>query len=365
IEMVEIGAGGGSIASVDELSRIQVGPQSAGSEPGPACYGRGGTDATVTDADLTMGRIDPETFAGGTLRLDTAAAARALAQSVGRALGMDTAESAFGVVEIVDENMANAARVHAIERGKTLGERTLVAFGGAAPLHAARLADKLGIARIIVPTNAGVGSAWGFLRAPVAYEVARSRYIRLTDFDPEAANAVIEEMRAEAYAVVRGGAPTGRLTETRSAMMRYIGQGHEISVPLPVRRLRKGDVRLLKSLFETHYNKHFNRVIPDGEVEALSWSITVSTVPPKPGHVRAVRKVRPPKPTGRRTLLEPETGRARAVPTYWRPDLGPGTAIKGPAVIGENETSTVVPKGFTATVNSLGYIVLERQGKRR
>ena len=183
IEMVEIGAGGGSIARVDTLGRIAVGPESAGSEPGPVCYGRGGNEPTVTDADVVLGRIDPATFSGGKLSLDVAAAKRAVTEQIGSALSLATEHAALGISEIVDENMSNAARVHAIESGKDLRTRTLIAFGGAAPLHAARVAEKLGIARVLIPANAGVGSAVGFLRAPVGYEVVRSRLMRLDSFD--------------------------------------------------------------------------------------------------------------------------------------------------------------------------------------
>ena len=183
IEMVEIGAGGGSIAGVDALGRIAVGPHSAGSEPGPACYGRGGDKPTVTDADVALGRIDPATFSGGTMTLDAAGAERAIAAQIGDKLGLATDHAALGISEMVDENMANAARVHGIESGKDLGSRTLIAFGGAAPLHAARVAEKLGIGRVLIPANASVGSAVGLLRAPVAYEIVRGRLMRLSSFD--------------------------------------------------------------------------------------------------------------------------------------------------------------------------------------
>jgi N-methylhydantoinase A len=232
IEMVEIGAGGGSIARVDTMSRITVGPESAGSVPGPASYGKGG-EATVTDADLALGRIDAAAFSGGRLPLDTAAAITALTGAVATPLGLSPAQAAFGVAEIVDENMANAARVHAIESGKTLGARTLIAFGGAAPLHAARIAVKLDIDRVIVPPHAGVGSAVGFLQAPVAYEVVRSRYQRLATLDVAGLDRMLAEMAAEAHAIVERGAPGSVRSESRLAYMRYVGQGHEIAVALP------------------------------------------------------------------------------------------------------------------------------------
>ncbi len=205
IEMVEIGAGGGSIARIDALGRISVGPDSAGSEPGPVCYGRGGSEPTVTDADLVLGRIDAATFSGGRLPLDATGAAAAVKRVIGDRLQLSAELAALGISEMVDENMANAARVHAIESGKDARSRTLIAFGGAAPLHAARVAEKLGIASVVIPANAGVGSAVGFLRAPVAYEIVRSRLQRLDGFDAAAANGLLLEMRAEAEAIVRRG----------------------------------------------------------------------------------------------------------------------------------------------------------------
>ena len=219
--MVEIGAGGGSIAHVDTMGRIAVGPESAGADPGPACYGRGGTEPAVTDANLVLGRYDPARFAGGTMTLDTAAAHDALAAQVGGKLGLDPEMAALGVIEMVDENMANAARVHAIESGKTYEGRTLIAFGGGGPVHACRVAEKVGIRRVLVPSGAGVGSAIGFLRAPVGYEVVRSLYQRFSTFDVVAVNALLADMEAEAMEVVAQGsfgAPTRRAASPICAM---------------------------------------------------------------------------------------------------------------------------------------------------
>ncbi len=276
IEMVEIGAGGGSIARVDTLGRIVVGPDSAGSEPGPVCYGRGGQEPTVTDADVVLGRIDPVTFSGGKIALDVAAAKRATAERIAAALNLATEHAALGISEMVDENMANAARVHAIESGKDLRSRTLIAFGGAAPLHAARVAEKLGISRVLVPVNAGVGSAVGLLRAPVAYETVRGRLMRLGSFEAASVNRLFAEMRAEAEAIVRRGAPAAKLVEQRSAFMRYRGQGHEIAVALPVRDLTAADRSTIRELFEAVYRRLYSRAIPEVEIEILSWVVAVS-----------------------------------------------------------------------------------------
>ena len=223
IEMVEIGAGGGSIGHIDAIGRIAVGPESAGSEPGPACYNRGGERATVTDADVVLGRIDPDHFAGGSMQLNATRAREAFEREVGKHLEVEASHAALAVSEMVDENMANAARVHAIERGKIIDERTLIAFGGAAPLHAARLAEKLNMHRIVIPPGAGVGSAIGFLRAPVSYEVTRSHYQRIGALDIAATNALLDLMRDEAYTVVESGAQGRALVETRTAFIALSG----------------------------------------------------------------------------------------------------------------------------------------------
>ena len=363
IEMVEIGAGGGSIARVDAMGRIAVGPDSAGADPGPAAYGRGGTAPTITDADIALGRIDPRRFAGGKIALDVEAARRAIASDVAAPLGLDGRMAAFGITEMVDETMSNAARVHAVEQGKAAADHAVIAFGGAAPLHAGRLADKLGVDTIVVPTEAGVGSAVGFLRAPVAYEVVRSRNMRLRDFDPEAANAIIEEMHAEALAVVRSGAPDARLEEVRGAYMRYVGQGHEIFVVFPVRALGPDDTRVVQQAFDAEYARLYRRVIPEAEVEVLTWALTLSTVADRPVPVEDVAPRPAPAPLDHLPVPDLETGEEHDVPLYWRPDLAPGTRFDGPAIVAEDETSTFVTRRFAARVAANRYLVVERRGE--
>ncbi|HET7020131.1 MAG TPA: hydantoinase/oxoprolinase family protein [Xanthobacteraceae bacterium] len=361
IEMVEIGAGGGSIARVDTLGRIAVGPDSAGSEPGPVCYGRGGKEPTVTDADLILGRIDPSAFSGGKMPLEVAAAERTLAAAIAAPLKLATEHAALGVSEMVDENMANAARVHAIESGKDLAPRTLIAFGGAAPLHAARVAEKVGIGRVLVPLNAGVGSAVGLLRAPPAYEIVRGRLMRLESFDAASANRLLAAMRAEAEGIVRRAAPAAPLQEQRSAFMRYRGQGHEIAVALPVREFTPADRSTIRELFEAAYRRLYSRAIPGVEIEILSWVVAVSA--PSEGHLGTPAAGRPsePKPLARRPIFDPETAEFRDVNIYWRPDLAPGARISGPAVIAEDETSTIVSPRFDARIDRFGYIELTRK----
>ncbi|HTW51480.1 MAG TPA: hydantoinase/oxoprolinase family protein [Stellaceae bacterium] len=362
VDMVEIGAGGGSIAAIDPLGRIQVGPESAGSEPGPACYGRGGSGATVTDADFLLGRILADRFAGGTIRLSLEASRAAIASAVGTPLGLGEDASALAISEVVEENMANAARVHAVERGKDAAGRTLIAFGGAAPLHAARLAEKLDIATVIVPTAAGVGSALGFLIAPVAFEVARTRYVRLgADFDAAAIEAFREEMRQEAEAVVRSGAPDGTLVETWTAEIRYRGQGHDVTVELLSQPLDAGGGAELMRLFEAQYALQFGRVIPGLEAEVMSWTLRVAAAGAPVGPCPPTPHQRPALPSARTRVVEALGGAPIEVPVYDRAGLAPGDAVAGPALIAETETTTLVTSRFDAHINGLGHIVLTRR----
>ncbi|MBV8336186.1 MAG: hydantoinase/oxoprolinase family protein, partial [Alphaproteobacteria bacterium] len=362
IEMVEIGAGGGSIARVDRLKRITVGPDSAGADPGPACYGRGGTAPTVTDADLLLGRIDPAGFSGGPVMLEQAAAEAAMRRDVGEPLDVAVELAALGVSEIVDENMASAARVHAIESGKDARGRTLVAFGGAAPLHAVRMAEKLGLDRVLVPRYAGVGSAVGFLRAPIAYEIVRSALQRLDKFEAAAANALFGAMRAEAEPIVRRGAGDAPLTETRSAFMRYRGQGHEIAVPLPTRTFHDEDAALLHAAFEEAYRGLYHRVIPGIEVEALSWVMLLYAPPPVDMmSMPLVPTSYVPEPVRLRPVFDPQAAEFVEVAIHQRDDLKPGAHIAGPAVIVEAETSTVISRHYDAKIDGFGYIELSRR----
>ena len=365
IEMVEVGAGGGSIARVDALNQITIGPDSAGADPGPAAYGRGGEQPTITDADIHLGRIDPGRFAGGQVPLSPDRAEAVLSADIGKKLDLSSQMAAYGVTEMVDETMANAARVHAVEQGKAASDYTLIAFGGAAPLHAGRLAEKLSVERIIVPTHAGVGSAVGFLRAPVAYEVVRSRNMRLRQYDPEFVNAIFHEMYDEAKAVVEAGAPGSAVTEHRLAYMRYLGQGHEIAVTLPTRPLTDDDADLVQASFDATYERFYQRTLPNAEVEALTWALTLTTAS-APSETTSIEPAdsRDAQVAGSRAIFDPASGQIRDVPLHWRPDLVPGDAITGPAVIAENETSTFVPKNFDARIAANGFIIVERNRER-
>ena len=359
IEMVEIGAGGGSIAAVDGLGRLRVGPESAGADPGPASYGRGGVAATVTDADLVLGRIDATAFAGGS-GLDARSGAAALNGQVAGPLEMTEPLAAYAVSEVVDENMANAARVHAVEWGKDIRARTMIAFGGAAPLHAARLAEKLELDAVVVPPQAGVGSAVGFLRAPVSYELARSRHMRLSAFDTDDAAALLEEMASEARAVVAlaAGEAANGLDEVRHLYMRYVGQGHEIAVRLPEGGL--GDTDLLRHAFEAAYRRLYDRAIPGQDLEVLSWTVTVSSAPPEvlptgaPGGDRTDAAANAP--------LFDNGGFVEAA-MHRREALAAGASVPGPALIVEDQTTTVVSAAFDARVEADGSILLTRKDR--
>ena len=360
IEMVEIGAGGGSIAAVDGMGRITVGPESAGADPGPACYGRGGAKPAVTDANLALGRYDPVAFAGGALRLYPDHARTALAAEVGGKLGLSADMAALGVVEMVDENMANAARVHAIESGKGYDGRTLIAFGGGGPVHGYRVAEKVGIRRMLVPSGAGVGSAIGFLRAPVAYEVVKSLYQRFATFDAAAVNGLLAGMAAEARAVVAEGAFGAPVEEARIAYMRYVGQGHEIAVTLPARDLTPADIPAIRAAYDTEYSRFYDRPVPGSDVEVMSFAVTVATVTEAVAPAAAVAEAAPPPPIRVQQVRDTVSGEVADWAIYDRAAMAPGAKVAGPCIVAEAETSTLVGPGWTCRMDGLGYLELNK-----
>jgi N-methylhydantoinase A len=360
IEMVEIGAGGGSLASVDAMGRIGVGPESAGASPGPACYGRGGTRPAVTDANLALGRYDPARFAGGSMVLHPTPALAALAEHVGGPLALSAEMAGLGVVEMVDENMANAARVHAIESGKTYDGRTMIAFGGGGPVHACRVAEKIGIDRVLVPSGAGVGSAIGFLRAPVGYEVVRSLYQRLSTFDVAAVNSLLDDMAAEAEEVVGQGSFGAPTRQTRIAFMRYVGQGHEIPVPLPDGVLIEADVADIRAAYDREYSRFYDRPVPGSDVEIMSYAVVVATIPETEADVPSALTGGPAVAGRTQAVRDTVTGEVSDWAIHDRDALAAGATLSGPAIIAEDETSTLVGPGWRASINALGYIELIR-----
>ncbi|MTH64141.1 hydantoinase/oxoprolinase family protein [Paracoccus shanxieyensis] len=363
IEMIEIGAGGGSIAWVDAMGRIQTGPESAASEPGPACYQRGGDRPAITDADLVLGKLDPDNFAGGAIKLSVPNAKAAIDRDVGAKLRISAEPAAFGIVEVVDENMANAARVHAVENGKSISDNMMIAFGGAAPLHAARLCEKLGIDRCLVPPGAGVGSAIGFLRAPFGYEALASRVIRLSGFDPAEVNALLDGLKTTAEGFVRAGT-SGTILREITAYMRYVGQGWEIPVMLPDRAFVSDDIALLRDSFRENYARFFGRAIDglDGlEIEVVTFSVKAQDGRPAPERVALTLGTATTAPDTHRPVFDPAQGKMLTTAIVERASLSTGTRVPGPAIIVERETSTVVTSPFDVVMQADGSLLLIRK----
>jgi N-methylhydantoinase A len=361
IEMIEIGAGGGSVAHLDRLGRLQIGPESAGSEPGPAAFAKGGTAPTVTDADVMQGLIDPALFAEGRLEIDVQAAEEALATRLGAPMGLNAAKVAHGISEIVDENMAGAGRMHAVESGKDLSTRLMIAFGGNGPLHATRVARRAQVDRILIPRDPGVGSAVGFLFAPVSFEIVRSRYETLTTLDLKGLNAFFDGMIDDAQSVVRAGVPDGPLTRRRVGFMRYHGQGHEIEVPLPDRALTEADIPALRNAFEVEYSRQFSRAVPGMTIEILNWAVEVSSQPSALRRVSKTTTGQSAEAMGARRILCDCTGAWREAAVYDRDRLCSGDRLAGPALIIEPQTTTFVSADFSARVDAAGNIWLHRQ----
>ena len=343
IDMVEIGAGGGSLAHVDALQQIRVGPKSAGSEPGPACYGRHGTRPAVTDADLVLGKLDPENFAGGSIKLLPDASCTAIAEYVGTKLDMDAVEAAFGIAEVVDENMANAARVHAVENGEDLSEYTMIAFGGAAPLHAGRLCEKLGVERLLVPPGAGVGSAIGFLRAPFSFEANRSVYMKLSDFDGPRIKSLLSDLKAEATGFVRTCDAVSPTLSEFKVYMRYIGQGWEIPIALTEDQAMNPDAVTFEARFIEDYTKLFGRPVAGMDIEITVWSVNATTPPEKVARVAETSGKVQATTVGGRDLFDGAAGKFLIADVVNRSDMSTGERAVGPVAVVENETTIIVP----------------------
>lgn len=361
IEMIEIGAGGGSIARVDALGLLKVGPDSAGADPGPACYGRGGTEPTVTDADLLLGYLDPDFFLGGRMRLDRVAAERAVG-SLGERLGLGLIETAWGIHEVVNEQMAGAARIHAIEQGRDPRAYPVFAFGGAGPVHAYRVAEILRVPELVVPLGAGVTSTVGFLVAPLAFDFVRSFVGRLDALDWGEVTARYEEMEGEGLAILRSaGAPDADIVMTRTAELRYVGQGHQVVVPIPSGPLGASAASLLEARFEQVYRQLYGRVAPGNPVEAINWRVVASaatpTVPLEQIGRRAKRDAIGAR-KGERSVYLPETRSFQVVPVFDRYALGSGAAFDGPAIVEERESTVVIGPQARIDVDDLLNLVV-------
>lgn len=356
IEMIEIGAGGGSIARIDALGLLKVGPDSAGAEPGPVCYGRGGTEPTVTDADLILGYLDPAFFLGGRMKLDLAATERAIKERIADPLGIGVAEAAWGIHQVVNESMANAARVHAIERGKDARSFPVFAFGGAGPVHAYRVAEILHAPSMISPYAAGVTSTVGFLSAPLAFDFVRTSYGRLDELDWAAVNGIYAEMEGNGREILLGsGVPEEQISYLRSADVRYVGQGYEVRVPLPAGDLDESSRTSLVEAFEQVYRQLYGRIGPNVGLEIMSWRLVVSGPKPElrlkaegPDTGTAEEALK-----GHRKVYHPEWREYRENPVYDRYRLAPGATFVGPAIVEERESTVVIGPGGRCTIDEL------------
>ncbi|MGI8423783.1 MAG: hydantoinase/oxoprolinase family protein [Chloroflexota bacterium] len=357
VDMIEIGAGGGSIARVDRFGLIKVGPDSAGALPGPACYGQGGAEPTVTDADLLLGYLDPEFFLGGRMGLDREAAQRAVRENIAAPLGMELTDAAWAIHRVVNEQMAAAARMHAVERGKDVRDYPLFAFGGAGPVHASGVAQILGMREVLCPFAAGVGSSIGVLAAPLAFDYVRSHYGVLAGLDWGAVDELYEEMEEEGRRVLaRAGVQVDSVTVTRTADMRLYGQAHQISVPIPATRLDADSAFVVAEGFERAYRALYGRTAPGVAVEAISWRVTVSG--PRPSlSLRRTPAAAADAKKGERAVYFPETG-FTPTPVYDRYALAPGAAFEGPAVIEERESTAIIGPGASVRVDDQSSLVV-------
>jgi len=358
VDMIEIGAGGGSIARVEPGSGLmKVGPRSAGARPGPVCYGQGGTEPTVTDSDLLLGRLDPAHFLGGEMALDQGLVQRAVAQGVAAALGLPVADTALGISRIVDETMAAATRMHLAEKGRDPRRYTLVAFGGAGPVHACNLARLLKMKRVLVPLGAGVASALGFLVAPPATDAVRSLVGRLERLDYAAINALYAEMRAECEALLlEAGAAQDAIIYTAVAEMRHVGQGFEIPVKLPSLTLSADDLPALRDSFFAAYRERFSRVVEEAPIEALTWRLSASA---PAQHISLRREATTgPAERGRRAVRFEGHGEVQAA-VLDRYALAPGFAFQGPALVEERESTCVIPPGAACHIDGHMNLVIE------
>ncbi len=357
IDLVEIGAGGGSIARA-AMGVIAVGPESASSTPGPACYGRGGAEPTVTDANLVLGYLNPDDFAGGALKLSLGLAARAIEERVAAPLGLALEEAAWGIHQIVTTNMELATRVVSIERGRDPRDLVLVAFGGSGPVHGCRLARALGIPRVILPAAAGVTAAIGLLAAELRFDVARTCVGRLDTIEPGTVAAMYEEMARQAVAVVRESGVTGEIAVVRTADARYAGQGYELTVPVPAGDMDAAALVRMRAGFDEVYAARYGYASPGEPVEAVSWKLSAVGSAPRVALAKAPAQPGDfPRKAVRRCWF-PEARGWVDTPVYDRSRLWAGLTLTGPAIVEERESTTVLPPGLTATVDGYASLIV-------
>jgi N-methylhydantoinase A len=360
IDMIEIGVGGGSIARIDALGLLRIGPTSAGSDPGPVCYGRGGSEPTVTDADLVLGYLDPHYFLGGRITLDFEAARRVLRQRIAKPLGVSLEEAAWGIHRSVNEDMANALRVHVVERGHDPRGLAMYAFGGAGPVHGAGVAQAAGCPLLVAPADAGVMSSAGLLAAPLAFDFVRSRREKLNELSTERMRAAMAEMEQQGVELLRAsGVADSEITHARYADMRYIGQGSEIRVPVPERG--EDWLNTLRTAFEGAYQQLYGRGGPDIGIEVINWRVVSSG--PRPS-LRIRRRAAATSPTARKGTRPAYFGEFVETDVYDRYALEEGAAIDGPAIVEEQESTLVVPPAASVMVEASLALAVEFRGKR-
>lgn len=357
IDLIEIGAGGGSIARVDDLGRLRVGPDSAGAVPGPVCYGGGGTEPTVTDADLTLGYLDPKGFLGGSMKLHSASAAEALETSIGEPLNLSILESAWGVHQLINEGMANAIRVHAAEHGKDISKCLMVPFGGAAGVHCCHVAERLGIASIVSPPRGSVLSAFGMLTAPYAFDFVRTYRVRLDLLDWDKLHDLLESMRNQGIeAMGRAGIAGDSIAFELSCDARYTGQGHNLTIGLDYERIRQKDAGAIEQTFVRHYGELHGRS-PEGlACEIVNWRIRAVAAEPD---LKLVYSLGGGQPSATRPSRQAYFGSSHGMvetSVFRRDAIAAGDTIVGPAIIEEADTSVLVPPGWVAAVD--GYVNL-------
>ena len=350
IDMVEIGAGGGSLANVDSLNQIRVGPKSAGSDPGPACFNKGGKNVTVTDADLLLGKLDPKNFAGGSIELNPSFSKTVAEKDIGQNLKMGSNEAAWGISEVVDENMANAARVHAIENGQDLSDYTMIAFGGAAPLHASRLCEKIGINRCIIPKGAGVGSAIGFLKAPYSFEASRSIFMRLSQFDADLAEKIFVDMEKEASNFVRSCDENSQLISNFKVYMRYSGQGWEIPISFLRKEIKNPSKEVFQKRFEEDYKKLFGRAVFGMQIEIVVWAVNTFTPLPEVKAEPELVEIKKIETKNNCNFFDTGLGKNVQAIRINRDKINKKSWLRGPAIISEKETATIVSSNFSILV---------------
>lgn len=358
IELLEIGAGGGSLARV-EAGLVAIGPQSAGAVPGPACYGRGGTQATITDANLVLGYLDPGYFNGGAMGLDLEAAKTAVTSTIGQQLGLAVDVAAWGIHSVANANMERAMRIVSLERGRDPRKYAMVAFGGAGPLHACRLARALHIPRVIVPRAAGVGSAIGLLVADHKVDAMVTRVLRLASEAAPTVAAIFSELEARAKDQATSLNSKGDASIKRSAWMRHVGQGYEIRVDLPEGSIDAAYIAAMQEAFLAAYQREYGYTDRDAEIEVTDWYVAVTILASHRKLAARVESAGARRPTKERAAYFPELGGKISCQVVDRYAIKPGEVITGPALIEEREATTVVLPGDTASVSAAGHLVIE------